>query len=188
MTDKLQAAADLAAAEPFGIASAPATVRMTRVLPGSPERLWAYLTESDKRRLWLAAGPMDLKPGGEVSLLFRHETLSPHAEVPPERYRKEGGHSLGGRITRCEPPRVLAFTWGETSEVCFELSPQGENVLLVVTHRRLPDREQMVSVSSGWHTHLGILADRLGGRTPRPFWATCNALELQYRALLGTGQ
>jgi hypothetical protein len=42
----------------------------------------------------------------------------------------------------------------------------------VLTHRRLPDRTGMVSVAGGWHAHLGILADNLDGREPRPFWST----------------
>jgi hypothetical protein len=35
----------------------------------------------------------------------------------------------------------------------------------------------MASVAGGWHTHLGILADRLGGREPRPFWSTYPCLK-----------
>ena len=30
------------------------TVRFERLLPGPIERVWAYLTESEKRRKWLA--------------------------------------------------------------------------------------------------------------------------------------
>ena len=32
----------------------PGTVKMERLLPGPVERVWAYLTESDKRARWLA--------------------------------------------------------------------------------------------------------------------------------------
>jgi hypothetical protein len=38
----------------------------------------------------------------------------------------------------------------------------------------------MVRVGSGWHTHLGILLDRLSGREPRPFWSTHARLEAEY--------
>ena len=51
-------------------------------------------------------------------------------------------------VTRCDPPRVLSYTWGEHSEVTFELSPQGDDVLLVLTHRRLPDRTAMVMAAA----------------------------------------
>jgi uncharacterized protein YndB with AHSA1/START domain len=34
----------------------PGTVKMERLLPGPVERVWAYITESDKRAKWLCAG------------------------------------------------------------------------------------------------------------------------------------
>jgi hypothetical protein len=50
----------------------------------------------------------------------------------------------------------------------------------VLTHRRLGDRPTMLSVASGWHTHLGILIDHLDGRVPQPFWSTYLRLEGEY--------
>ena len=43
--------------------STPDTLTIARLLPGPIERVWAYLTESDLRRKWLAAGEMDLTLG-----------------------------------------------------------------------------------------------------------------------------
>jgi uncharacterized protein YndB with AHSA1/START domain len=40
----------------YGVLSEPATLTIQRLLPGPIERAWAYLTESDLRRQWLAAG------------------------------------------------------------------------------------------------------------------------------------
>src|SRR5690606_7556689 len=40
------------------------TVRFERVLPGPIERVWACLTEPEKRRTWLAGGTMELREGG----------------------------------------------------------------------------------------------------------------------------
>src|SRR5918994_1998641 len=101
----------------FGVVTQARTVRFQRVLPGPIERVWAYLTESEKRGRWLASGPMELRVGGFTTY---------------------------GHITRCDPPRVLSYTWDEqsgvASEVTFELTRQGEEVLLVLTHRRLGDR------------------------------------------------
>ena len=162
----------------FGTVTAPDTVRIERVLPGPIERVWAYLTESDKRASWLAAGEMDLRAGGRVALHAPPPALPDPDEAPPPKYAKFGGEiHMGGRILECEPPNVLAYTWGEDSgdsQVRFELSPRGDEVLLVVTHSRL------LSVASGWHAHLGILADRLAGRTPPGFWATHTRLEAEY--------
>jgi uncharacterized protein YndB with AHSA1/START domain len=174
----------------FGVVTAARTVRFERVLPGPIERVWAYLTESEKRGRWLASGPMELRVGGRVELHFRNADLSAYVEQPPEKYRKYavGGPTIYGQITRCEPPRLLSYTWDEgskvASEVTFELTPQGEEVRLVLTHRRLGDRAMMLSVAGGWHTHLGILLDHLNGREPRPFWSTHARLEAEYEKRL----
>lgn len=173
----------------FGVVTQARTVRLERVLPGPIERVWAYLTESEKRGKWLASGPMELHVGGRVELHFRHADLTPHEESPPDKYKKhEEGVGFSGHITRCDPPRLLSYTWNEESggesEVTFELTPQAEAVLLVLTHRRLTDRTAMVQVGSGWHAHLGILIDRLSGREPRPFWSTHARLEAEYEKRL----
>ena len=161
----------------FGVVPEARTFCIRRVLPGPIERVWAYLTESEKRGRWLAAGPMELRVGGRVELNFRNSDLTPHVDAPPEKYKeRQACASVHGRITRCHPHRLLSYTWGEAeAEVTFELTPQGEDVLLVLTHRRLASRAMMVSVASGWHTHLGILIDHLAGREPRPFWADLRA-------------
>jgi uncharacterized protein YndB with AHSA1/START domain len=165
------------------------TVRLERVLPGPIETVWAYLTDSDKRGEWLAPGPMDLRVGGRVELNFHHADLTPHVETIPETHRSmENGHTMTGVVTRCEPPRLLAYTWSEEtgghSEVAFELSPRGDDVLLVLTHRRLGARAMMVSVAAGWHAHVGILIDKMHGRKPAPFWATYERLAKDYERRL----
>lgn len=170
--------------EEAGIFTEPGTIVFRRLLPGPVDRVWAYLTESDKRGLWLASGEMSLKVGGRVELEFRHADLSPTADAIPGRHSGDGV-SFTGRITRCEPPRVLAYTWaeswGEDSEVTFELTPQGDAVLLVLTHRRLGKRrDALISVAAGWHTHLGILVDRLNGIEPQPFWTVHSRREAEY--------
>jgi uncharacterized protein YndB with AHSA1/START domain len=95
----------------------------------------------------------------------------------------ECGATVTSKITRCDPPRLLAMTWEHgpsASEVTFELTPRGDKVLLALTHRRLADRAMMVNVGAGWHTHLAILADNLDGVTPRPFWSTHAKLAAEY--------
>lgn len=175
---------DATTKEAFGVATEAGTVRIERVLPGPAERVWAWLTESDKRARWLAAGETELQVGGRVELVFRHSELS--REASPERYRKYEGHVSHGRVTRCEPPRILSYTWPEKndqdSEVTFELTPRDDSVLLVVTHRRLADAAAMVNVASGWHAHLGILIDRLTEHEPRGFWSAHADAEREYKA------
>src|SRR5690349_14792849 len=64
MMTRLEIAAD-AFAQPIGTDA----IRIERVLPGPRERIWRYLTESDLRRRWLAAGAFGLMPGGAVELV-----------------------------------------------------------------------------------------------------------------------
>jgi uncharacterized protein YndB with AHSA1/START domain len=47
---------ELASLDTYGALIEPTTVKIQRLLPGPIERVWAYLTESDLRRQWLAAG------------------------------------------------------------------------------------------------------------------------------------
>lgn len=164
----------------------PGALRLERVLPGPIERVWAYLTESDKRATWLAAGEFDLRKGGAIELRFHHADLSREKETPA-RHKDSENARFKGVVTRCEPPRILSFTWNmgeEDSEVTFELAPRGSEVLLVVTHRRLEGRGLRVNVASGWDTHVGILEDCLRGVEPRPFWSTHARLEREYEAKL----
>ena len=84
----------------------------------------------EKRGLWLASGPMELRVGGRVELRFRNAELATSGEPAPDRYRQfEAEVVKHGRVTSCDPPRLLSFTWpeaeGEDSEVTFELSPSG---------------------------------------------------------------
>ena len=170
--------------EDHDVVTEPRTVRTERLLPGPIERLWAWLTEPEKRARWLAGGPMELVVGGRAELKFRHADLSAE-KTPPEKFRKmAGGHTLKCRVTACDPPRLIAYTWGEDwGEDTFELTPKGKNVLLAVIHRRL-DPKGMASVAAGWHVHLGILADRFGEREPRGFWSTYLRLEAEYEKRL----
>lgn len=162
----------------------PGTVKMERLLPGPAERAWAYLTESDKRAMWLAGGAFDLRVGGKITLEFDNSKL-PNDEKGLKKHPGTGIHSFTGTITRLEPNRVLAHTWlwGEKeTEVTYELTPRGKDVLLTIVHRRL-ERETAKNVTGGWDVHTGILADLLNGVAPRPFWTTHDRLSEQYAKL-----
>lgn len=181
MTDRRM---DDTRAEPFATMPAPATVRIERILPGPVERVWAYLTDSEKRAKWFAGGPMELRESGTVTLTFRNNDLSGGESNPGSTCSADGvDHVMHGVVTRCEPPRLLVFRWSpdaKASEVTFELSPQGSDTRLLVTHRRVADRRQLLSVSAGWHVHIGILLDLLSGETPRRFWPEHARLEKVY--------
>lgn len=162
----------------------PAEVRFVRTLPGPIERVWEYLTDPEKRARWFAGGPMELRRGGKMRLEFRHKNLAPH-ETPPEEYQQhhDPGSSMEGTVLRCEPPHVLAFTFGSDaeSEVTFELTLQGKNVQLVLTHRATGgDLPYMSDYGSGWHTHLAQLIAVLEDAPRPPFWPMATKLKSDY--------
>jgi uncharacterized protein YndB with AHSA1/START domain len=163
----------------FGTVVGDGVVRFERVLPGPIETVWEYLVDSEKRGLWLARGEMERRVGGKVELFWKHSELSTVIETIPEKYKAlENGGGFTGKVLAYEPPRLLTITWWDSgSEVTFELTPQGNDVLLVLTHAKLPNRGQMQNVSGGWHTHLGILEDRLNGREPGGFWASLEKVQ-----------
>ena len=110
--------------------------------------------------------------------------VMPHRDMPEK-------VSFSGKVTRCDPPRLLAHTWvggdeneeGE-SEVTYELEERGGDVLLTLTHRRITTREMMSGICGGWHTHLDIMIDVLNAREPQPFWLRHTALEAEYEPRL----
>jgi len=63
---------DLATPNAYGALTEPATLTIERLLPGPIERVWAYLTESELRRKWLAAGPMEMKVGAPFEFVWRN--------------------------------------------------------------------------------------------------------------------
>lgn len=85
------------------------------------------------------------------------------------------------RAGRCGTwERRLSITWGEASEVLFELSEVEDEVLLSITHRRAPSRDVLLNVSAGWHSHLDVLEAKLAETPPAPHWDTFLRLRAEY--------
>lgn len=166
----------------YGKIIAPGTLRFERRLPAPAEKVWQFLVDSEKRGKWLAPGKTELFAGGKMELNFHHADLSRHHETIPEKYKDyEKGHGFVCQILQCEPFRIFSFTWADGSEVTIELTPQGNETLLVLTHRRLADNKNTrVSVASGWHTHLEILEACLIGKEPEGFWGMHSRMEKEY--------
>jgi uncharacterized protein YndB with AHSA1/START domain len=167
----------------IGAVLEPGTFRLERLLPGPVERVWSYLIDPAKRRLWFADGPLDLRVGGALRLQFRFTDLTP--ESLPQ--GQDAECTLIGTVTQCEPPKLLSYTWGSdanASHVTFELIPRGAEVLLVVTHTDLADSQDMIRVASGWHAHLTILIEALGGPKSAPFWEAKRLAEEACREML----
>ena len=169
---------DMATIDRYGALTVPATVRIRRLLPGPIDRRSAYLTVSELRRRWLASGEMTMAEGAPFELVWRNDELTdPPGDRPDS---MAGEHRMQSRITELDPPRRIAFTWSGGAEVTIDLEAQVRDTLLTLTHRRLPDRPNLVGVSAGWHAHLDLLEARVRGDEPAPFWDGWRKLRAEY--------
>ncbi|MHB1468445.1 MAG: VOC family protein [Solirubrobacteraceae bacterium] len=126
-------------------------LRFERLLEHPPEQVWLALTEPDELRHWHPSPfQAELRVGGAVSF------LSP------------GGIAFGeGTVTACDPPRLLAYTWGE-DELRWELVTDGDGTRLTLTHT-FDDRLKAARDAAGWHLCLEALAGSMAaGDTAAP--------------------
>lgn len=163
----------------YGTLVTPDTLRIEREVRGPVERVWAFLTEPDKRKTWLAVGGVEPCVGGTVEHVFRNAELTGEARGPVDEY------PMDSKVLVWEPPTKLAYTWEDGSDVTFELTPVGDRVRLVLTHRRIADHSGILNYSAGWHAHLNLLADRLADRTPPHFDDVMAELRIEYAARIG---
>ena len=121
-------------------------LRFERRLWHAPEKVWRAITEPEQLAWWF---PTDIEGerrlGGKIRFVFRN------AEGP----------TLDGQITEFDPPRVFAYTWGD-SVLRWELQPDGEGCLLVFTHTFGQD-EEAAKFAAGWHVCLEALGSLLDG-------------------------
>jgi len=143
-------------------------VRFERLLPGPIDRVWSYLTDSQRLARWFSAGSVTPAVGGEV-----------HFEM-----------GMDGRVTVYDPPHVLEYTWNEPERergvvldalVRWELTTEGEQVRLVLVHSRIPGFA-LPQFGAGWHALLDALEARLHDREAQPVMAAFAALEPAYEA------
>lgn len=162
----------------YGAFTGPAELTIQRLLPGPIERVWAYLTDSDLRKQWLASGVMQMVAGTPFEFVWRNDELCNPPAKRPEGFSEE--HRMQSEIIEVDPPRKITFSWAPRGEVTFELDPRGDKVLLTVIHRRISDRANTLKVSAGWHTHLDVLVARLNGEEPKPYWDVWQRLHAEY--------
>lgn len=162
-----------------GTLSDGSTLRMQRRLPGSVERVWAWLTDSRLRQQWLASGEMTLQPGASFELVWRNDELSDSPAERPEGFGVESRATC--RFEAVNPPHLMRYVWPDVGEVTFELEPAGnDQVLLTLTHRRLAGERLVLNVQAGWHAHLARLVALARGEAPPSLWALWKRLRQQY--------
>jgi uncharacterized protein YndB with AHSA1/START domain len=162
----------------YGVLTEPTSLRIQRLLPGPIERVWAFLTESELRRKWLAAGEMEMKVGAPFELVWRNDELADPPGPRPPGFAEE--KRMQSRITELDPPRRLSIAWQGSGDVTFELDPKGDEVLLTLIHRRLPGRDSLLKHAAGWHMHLDTLVARATGGKTEPFWDGWSRLLKEY--------
>jgi predicted 3-demethylubiquinone-9 3-methyltransferase (glyoxalase superfamily)/uncharacterized protein YndB with AHSA1/START domain len=124
-------------------------LRFERTLDHPIERVWSALTQTDDLRCWHPS-PFELERriGGRVDFL------------PPA-----GNAFADGQVTAYEPPRLLAYSWGE-DHLRWELTPHDSGTRLVLTHT-FDDGLKAARDAAGWHLCLDGLAVLLSGYDDR---------------------
>ena len=102
----------------YGELIEPTTLRIQRLLPGPIERIWAFLTDGELRRKWLAAGPMEMRVGAPFEFVWRNEELNDPPGRRPQGFDEE--NRMMSCITQLDPPRRISFTWNNSGDVTFE--------------------------------------------------------------------
>lgn len=158
------------------------TLRLQRRLPGRIERVWAYLTDPELRRQWLAAGTPPTRPNESFELVWRNDELSASSAERPEGMSEE--HRATCTVLEIDPPHLLRYRWPDAGEVTMELQQDGPDVLLTLTHRGLERPALRMNVSAGWHAHLARLVALVRNEPPPSLWSTWKTLRAEYEELL----
>jgi uncharacterized protein YndB with AHSA1/START domain len=134
----------------------PPHVVIERVLPGSPEEVYAAWTTPETLRLFMCPGDMtapiveaDVRVGGRFRIVMRDGT-------------RDSEHRGGYRVL--EPGRRLVFTWASASTgwaetlVTIELSPHEDGTRLVLVHEDLATDDMRGAHRRGWTSIVEKLA------------------------------
>jgi uncharacterized protein YndB with AHSA1/START domain len=115
-------------------------IRIERRFANPIERVWRAVSEPDELARWFVA-TVPWKP--ELGETFE-------------------AYGQRGEITACDPPRVLAWTYG-VERYRFELEPDGDGCRLVFTHAFNPDLGPAEQHERGWRAYFARLDAHLAG-------------------------
>jgi uncharacterized protein YndB with AHSA1/START domain len=148
-----------------------------------PETVFAYFTDPARMVQWMGAeATLDPRPGGVCRIAFRPpQALADlldgmfglSAAVPPGSARV-----MAGRFVEVEPPSRIALTWGwerelyavppQSTAVEVTFTPDGEDTIVRLTHRRLPSAGAVELHRAGWQHYFPRLAAVAAGGDPGP--------------------
>lgn len=131
-------------------------VSIDRVLPASPEKVFAALTEPHLFSQWM--GP----EGSEVTVEEMTVTLGGRLAFVVTLPGSGPSFRLFGFYEEIEPPRRLVHSWAmegddEVSTVIFDLEPHGEGTRLQLNHHGLTRPEEVTQNEGGWQHQLDRL-------------------------------
>ncbi|SDK81620.1 Uncharacterized conserved protein YndB, AHSA1/START domain [Glycomyces sambucus] len=107
------------------------------------DRVWRAVTEQEHLAQWFPFGAdLELRAGGKADF-------------------GEGGT---GEVLEADPPRFLAFTWGD-DKLEFTLAEDGDGTLFTLVHG-FDDKPGAASFAAGWELCMGALAEVLADRKP----------------------
>jgi uncharacterized protein YndB with AHSA1/START domain len=127
------------------------TLRFTRQLPHSPQKVWRALTEAEHLAAWFPTtveGAMTV--GAALKFSFRDVPMPP----------------MEGRLLVCDPPAVLEFSWGD-ERLRFELTAAGSGTVLDFS-ATFAEIGKAARDGAGWHVCLDQLGYAMAER-PAPF-------------------
>lgn len=168
----------------YGRLLGPGKLEFRRRFEADIDKVWQFLVDPEKRKLWFCGGSTDDHVGGQIILEFDHRRLSESA--PPEKYADEVVTTHRAEILVYEPPHALAFTWFESAgggssrvDIALTQVEPGKTELALV-HTGLEGRDVIVSVLAGWHGHFDVMAETLIGPRKTDFWIRDQELEAEY--------
>lgn len=168
----------------YGRQIGPTEIEFTRQFDAPPEKVWQFLVDPKKRKLWFCGGSTDDHVGGKIVFEFDHRRLSDIP--PPDKYANEEVVTHHGEILEYDPPNRLAFTWfesagAESSTVEISLSRAGEGqTSLHLVHKGVNGRDVLIGVLAGWHGHFDLMAEAMQGERTTDFWVRDQQLEAEY--------
>ena len=120
---------------------------LERTLPVAPDKVWAALTDPAQLPQWAPfTSDRDLGHVGAATLTMTDGEDSANDVT------------LAANVTRCEPPTLLEYTWGD-DVLRWQLEANERGTRLTLEHTT-DDPTMVPKVAAGWHLCLDV-ADRL---------------------------
>ncbi|MGX7827371.1 ArsR/SmtB family transcription factor [Actinokineospora sp. 24-640] len=136
----------------------PPTYVYVTYIQSTPEKVWHALTDADV-----------------TAEYWGHSNISDWQVGSTWEHRRTDGSGIAdvvGTVVEAVPPTRLVVTFGEPSQVTFEIEPHGEIVRLTVTHENLATQDDHDAISEGWPAVMANLKSLLetGHVLPQAPW------------------